>query len=203
MDTPQVNKQSISVDALGSLGFAPLEGSAVTPKTKDIFDMSSKVDQITGSNIDKALEQKKDNQPSGDNPPVEKPSNIDTRQLEGIADKLREQLVNTDTPSGDAPDDKQENLSKRAMVSYVKSRIEKGEFQPYNDYDDKKSKLTDYLNDMTIDQLGELIDDNRKSEKDVIKEGYQTEFYNSLPKHLQYVVRNLPDPTSSHSQYHR
>lgn len=204
----QVNK--ISTDTLVNMGFMTGGESAVTPKQSDFFDFEKPIDKINSINLADQLKtaaEKPVEEAKSDTSELAKPdkgAKPNMSNLESLADQLKGSILDQKSDEQESvegnegqqsaqPRSKEDKAAKNSMVTFLKSRIEKGEFQTWNDYDDSKQKLGEYLNGMTNEQLEELADTNYHQKEESIKETYKTEFFQSLPKHLQYVVRNLAD----------
>lgn len=212
-DQPQVTTTTIDVNALGSLGFAPTADAAVTPKTKDMFDFRTPTDKITGPSIAEALKNQKaadapdkqeqtpelgiDGKPKAITPDI----NLLNTLADGLQQDMKEAAANQDTPEGGAKPagdipvqgDKSDKAYKNAMVQYLKGKIEKGEFLPYEDFDESKEKITDYLNKFTNEDLEALAETNDRTRQEKFQDEYRNGFIQTLPEHLQWVVGNLID----------
>ena len=145
-----VTTNTVPFSALEVGGFMPSSSDVLTPKQKDIFgDFPSITDGLTGGDLNKELET------VATTTPVEvtaEPTKIDDveksapkagiDELQKLTNELTAEITKpvdtTTTP------DKEEITGKRAMVKYLKKKIEAGEFQAYDDFDDTKQKLSDY-----------------------------------------------------------
>lgn len=115
----------------------------------------------------------------------------------------------TDTSPNDAPiddifndvdntNDKKSNggrpkTEKSGLVEFFKKRIESKEMFAFDDYDEKKQSLDEYLGNLSekdIDELWEANIDNLKSE---IATQTPKEFFESLPQELQYAAKYVAD----------
>ncbi len=197
----QVSVKNIPVSTLMDMGMMSGSEDVLTPKSRDIFDTTKPIDRINAQELSKQLEQKADADTNTDESAEKpKPQGPNLKSLDDIGEGIHKTIIDNAREADTNPEEtapvittKEEKAAKNSLVSFLKGRIEKGDFQTYNDYDESKQKLGEYLNSMTNEELEELADSNYKTKEDSIKESYRNEFFTSLPKHLQYVVRNLAD----------
>lgn len=202
----QVSMKSVPVSTLADMGFMSGSSDPVTPKQRDIFDMSSPIDKIGATELTRQLEEKAKETETPENttqPEKPKVATPNLHSLESIADGIHKTITDaakeadeqntTETTTTQEPQSKEDKAAKNSLVSFIKGKIEKGDFQPYDDFDESKQKLNEYLNSMTNEQLEELADTNYKIRENKFQEEYKEGFFETLPKHLQYVVRNLAD----------
>ncbi len=77
---------------------------------------------------------------------------------------------------------------KDALNEYLKTKIEAGDFFTYDDFDEKKQTLEEYITKLPEKERYELLDMNIQKKA---KEGLETapkEFFESLPDKLQYAA---------------
>lgn len=210
MQSQNVTRNTIPLDALEGIGFLPNAEDVLTPKQKDMFaDFQDTFEQISGEAIKTETEKK----PAEEKPvattevaevtpdPAKKLQKPVASQVEELANDITKAV--TEQPAADAEieleqkkaEDKNEIKSKTGLVRYLKNKIESGTFQPYTDFDDTKHKLTEYLFAMTDDQLQELTDKNTEIREQKVRDDYQEEFYSSLPGHLSVVARAIVEGT--------
>jgi len=196
-----VTTNTVPFSALEVGGFMPSASDVLTPKQKDIFgDFPSITDGLSGGDLNKELETAATTEPVITNTEPAKTDDAElptpkggVNELEKLTNELTAEItkpVDTTTPP-----DKEEITGKRAMVKYLKKKIEAGEFQAYDDFDEGKQKLSDYLNNFNEEELESLIDTNRDTRETTVKEQYRQEFFQSLPGHLQFVARHLAEGT--------
>jgi hypothetical protein len=78
---------------------------------------------------------------------------------------------------------------KSALASYLKEKIEAGEFAAFEDWDEKKQSLDDYLLKQSEKSLHQMLDANWESKERDLLERTPQEFFESLPEELQYAAR--------------
>lgn len=93
----------------------------------------------------------------------------------------------------DTPEEGEENkggrpkVSKDAMISYLAEKISSGEFEAYEDYDEK-TPIHEYLSSLSDKDRNKLIDSNLEQRRNKDFESIRTEVLQSLPGSLQYAA---------------
>lgn len=77
---------------------------------------------------------------------------------------------------------------KSGLVSFLKKRIENNEMFAFDDYDEKKQSLDDYLGNLSEKDVEELWSANVDSIKNDVAANTPKEFFESLPEELQYAA---------------
>lgn len=198
-----VTHHDIPMDTLEGIGLLPNSDNVLTPKQKDMFaDFPQFSDGIGGEQIKKETEDKvkadaeKAAEAKTEEPKTEIPKPAAGDSLDTLADEISKTVNETIPDETETPEEtktKDEFTTKRALVNYIKKKIEAGTFLPYSDYDETKQKLPEYLNALPTDQLEELLDKNSDTIQNKVKEEYPQEFFNSLPGHLKYVANALAE----------
>lgn len=78
---------------------------------------------------------------------------------------------------------------KNALSSYLKEKIEAGEFSAFEDWDEKKQTLDEYLSKQPEKTLHQMLDANWESKERELLERTPVEFFEALPEELQYAAR--------------
>lgn len=78
---------------------------------------------------------------------------------------------------------------KNALAGYLKQKIEAGEFSAFEDWDEKKQTLDEYLSKQSEKTLQQLLDANWESKERELLERTPQEFFEALPEELQYAAR--------------
>jgi len=204
--------EQISLSILENIGLLPNGDSVVTPNQKDIFsDFSNPLNDISGDLLKKELNDKA-NQSKVEDKKKETVDKVDKKEegtedapkaaaaiptLDTIAEEASKLVTNKPAAeiAGQETADEKKLRIRTGTVNYLKNKIEKGEFQTYNDFDETKQTLEEYLEAMPEKDRQEMIDKNYEIRQEKFKEDYQSEFYNSLPGHLKFVVKHLVDGT--------
>ena len=183
----QTSVQQVDLDIDSWLG-APGADSIVTPdkpaeSKPNIF--SSKAPDL--SFLDKEDADKED----------EDPAKPDGASKGPVSRETMDELVN-DLDDEDQNDDKKSKggrpkTEKSGLVEFLKKRIESKEMFAFDDYDESKQSLDDYLGGLgekDIEELWQANVDNMKSE---VAANTPQEFFESLPDELQYAAKYVAD----------
>lgn len=103
-----------------------------------------------------------------------------------LSDVESDEDDNVTTTSGNGGRTK---TDKSALTSYLKSKIESKEFFPFDDWDEKKQTLDEYLASQPEKSLHDLLDLNWQEKEKAILEKTPVEFFESLPEEMQYAAR--------------
>lgn len=79
-------------------------------------------------------------------------------------------------------------VEKNALTSYLKEKIEGGQFSAFEDWDDKKQSLDDYLSKQPEKVLHQMLDANWKAKETELLTNAPKELFGALPQSLQYVA---------------
>lgn len=175
----QVNVQQVDLDLDSWLG-APGAESIVTPTatepTKTNIFSQGKPDM---SFLDKEITVEEDDIKDKE-PPVSRET----------VDKLVEEADNEDEPpaKGGRP-----RTEKSGLVEFLKKRIESKEMFAFDDYDETKQSLDDYLASLGEKDVEELWQANIDNLKNEVASKTPQEFFESLPEELQYAAKYVMD----------
>jgi hypothetical protein len=128
-----------------------------------------------------------------------KPVNLDFLDKDEDADDKEdadEALDGLDTTlkTGEEDDDEPKKkggrtkTDKSGLVSFLKKRIENNEMFAFDDYDETKQSLDDYLGNLSEKDVEELWTANVDSIKQDVAANTPKEFFESLPEELQYAA---------------
>ena len=78
---------------------------------------------------------------------------------------------------------------KNALAGYLKQKIEAGDFSAFEDWDEKKQTLDEYLSKQPEKVLHQMLDANWESKERDLLERTPKEFFEALPEELQYAAR--------------
>ena len=82
---------------------------------------------------------------------------------------------------------------KSGLVEFLKKRIESKEMFAFDDYDEKKQSLDDYLSTLGEKDVEELWKANIDNLKQEVAAQTPAEFFQSLPEELQYAAKYVAD----------
>ena len=77
---------------------------------------------------------------------------------------------------------------KSGLVNFLKKRIESKEMFAFDDYDETKQDLDDYLSSLSEKDVDELWEANISNMKQEVAAQTPAEFFDSLPEELQYAL---------------
>lgn len=192
----QTSVQQVDLDIDSWLG-APGADSIVTPTTNDklqeptnikpnIFSQSktdlSFLDDKEDDDNDSSDDEKKDD--SDDKKTV-----VTKEETDKLIDNL-DNLEDTDESKSKAGRPKTE---KSGLVSFIKKRIESKEMFAFDDYDETKQDLEDYLSGLSEKDIDELWQANIDNLKQDVASKTPKEFFEALPEELQYAAKYVMD----------
>jgi hypothetical protein len=184
----QTSVQQVDLDIDSWLG-APGADSIVTPdkpaETKpNIF--SAKGPDLSFLDKEEDDEEKKDDEA---NPNDDSKGQVSRETVDDIVNDLDDEDQNDDKKSkGGRP-----KTEKSGLVEFLKKRIESKEMFAFDDYDESKQSLDEYLGSLgekDIEELWQANVDNMKSE---VAAKTPQEFFESLPDELQYAAKYVAD----------
>ena len=82
---------------------------------------------------------------------------------------------------------------KSGLVEFLKKRIESNEMFAFDDYDENKQSLEDYLSSLGEKDVEELWKANIDNLKQEVASETPAEFFESLPEELQYAAKYVAD----------
>ena len=110
-------------------------------------------------------------------------------ELEEILDESEIPTFDDDAPKkGGRP-----KTEKSGLVEFLKKRIESNEMFAFDDYDETKQSLDDYLGGLAEKDVEELWQANVSNIKQEVASNTPAEFFESLPEELQYAARYVAD----------
>jgi hypothetical protein len=104
-----------------------------------------------------------------------------------VVDDEDEELEKTKTDRG------RPRTDKSGLVEFLKKRIESNELFAFDDYDEKKESLDDYLGKLGEKDIEDLWKANIDNIKQDVASNTPQEFFESLPEELQYAAKYVAD----------
>jgi len=180
----QTSVQEVDLDIDSWLG-APGADSIVTPTTAltkeeakpNFFSPSNKSD-LSFLDEPKATEEEKE---------------VSRETIEVLTDLDKDLLADE---NGDEPTKKavgRPKTEKSGLVEFLKKRIESNEMFAFDDYDEKKQSLDDYLTNLGEKDIEELWQANVSNLKQEVANQTPAQFFESLPEELQYAAKYVMD----------
>jgi hypothetical protein len=93
----------------------------------------------------------------------------------------------------DAEQKIEEQSSSTGLVSFFKKQIENQKMNVFDDFDESKETLDEYLNKLKPDELEALYEENLNSIRQEVEEKTPVEFFEMLPRELQYAAKYVSD----------
>jgi len=190
----QTSVQQVDLDIDSWLG-APGADSIVTPTTEDKKDQKPNIfsqGKFDTNFLDEDDDNADDDKDPADDKKVEDPA---------AAKDFIDDLVNVDDNDDQDGDDDQSTKSKggrpktekSGLVEFLKKRIESKEMFAFDDYDESKQSLEDYLSGLGEKDVEELWQANIDNLKQEVAAKTPQEFFESLPEELQYAAKYVAD----------
>ena len=117
------------------------------------------------------------------------------------ADELKEVLddIRIDVQDENENDSQEQSkggrpkTEKSGLVNFLKKRIESKEMFAFDDYDESKQSLDDYLGSLNEKDVDELWQANVSNIRQEVASNTPAEFFESLPEELQYAAKYVAD----------
>jgi len=186
----QTNVQQVDLDIDSWLG-APGADSIVTPAKEEkpsIF--SQKVQDFSFLDDEDNDDSTSKDETKDENGNVTRETKLVTKE---DTDSLLKELDEDDDSFESKSKGGRPKTEKSGLVEFLKKRIESKEMFAFDDYDEKKQTLDDYLSglgDKDVEELWQANVDNMKSE---VAAKTPQEFFQSLPDELQYAAKYVAD----------
>lgn len=129
-----------------------------------------------------------DGRPKEDEDEEEK--NVSRETVSDIIDELDDTVDDEKQPSNNTGRPK---TDKSGLVGFLKKRIESKEMFAFDDYDENKQSLEDYLSSLSEKDVDELWQANIDNLKNEVASKTPQEFFESLPEKLQYAAKYVLD----------
>ena len=165
---------------------APGADSIITPASTE----PAKPSMFSQDKTDLSFIDKKDDEPS------DEPIDGDGKKDEPIkVDELFNQLGDEPTDDEDQKPNKggRPKTEKSGLVDFFKKRIESKEMFAFDDFDESKQTLDDYLGTLGEKDYEELWQANIDNLKNEVASNTPQEFFESLPEELQVAAKYVAD----------
>jgi hypothetical protein len=188
----QTSVQQVDLDIDSWLG-APGADSIVTPTTEDKKDQKpnifsqGKFDSSFLDDVDSSDDDTEDK--DGDDVP-RGTKTVSKEETDSLLDNLDDEVDDESTSKGKGGRPKTE---KSGLVEFLKKRIESKEMFAFDDYDESKQSLEDYLGSLGEKDVEELWQANIDNLKQEVAAKTPQEFFESLPEELQYAAKYVAD----------
>jgi hypothetical protein len=191
----QTSVQQVDLDIDSWLG-APGAESIVTPDNNTKADSKPNIFSSKGTDLsfldkDEDDDNQGDDQDDNKNPDANKDTKgqVSRETMDDIVNDLDDEEQDPDKkPKGGRP-----KTEKSGLVEFLKKRIESKEMFAFDDYDESKQSLDDYLGSLAEKDIEELWQANIDNMKSEVAANTPKEFFESLPDELQYAAKYVAD----------
>ena len=192
--TVQTNVQQVDVDIDSWLG-APGAESIVTPTPAEAKKPEARPSIFSNKDVDLSFidqpDDKEDDAEAGktnveDN--KDKETSVSRETSTNVFDELDQEEQEEAKPKSGRP-----RTEKSGLVEFLKKRIESKEMFAFDDYDESKQSLDEYLSGLGEKDIEELWQANVDNLKQEVAAKTPKEFFESLPEELQYAAKYVMD----------
>ena len=186
----QTSVQQVDLDIDSLFAGAPGADSIVTP-TDAPTEIENNIFSKKQTNLDFLDEDEKVNSVGTFNSTtnkVEDNANIKADLEEILDESVVPNLEDTTKSKAGRP-----KTEKSGLVEFLKKRIESNEMFAFDDYDEKKQSLEEYLGALGEKDVEELWQANVNNLKQEVAANTPAEFFKSLPEELQYAAKYVAD----------
>ena len=117
----------------------------------------------------------------------------DKGEIKAVLDEILDEDI---VPEFDANEPKKggrPKTEKSGLIEFLKKRIESNEMFAFDDYDEKKESLEDYLGKLGEKDIEELWQANVTNLKQEVADKAPAQLFESLPEELQYAAKYVAD----------
>lgn len=176
----QTSVQQVDLDIDSWLG-SPTADNLITPPSGE----KTPPNIFSAGKVDLSI---LDGRPKEDEDEEEK--NVSRETVSDIIDELDDTVDDGKQPSNNTGRPK---TDKSGLVGFLKKRIESKEMFAFDDYDENKQSLEDYLSSLSEKDVDELWQANIDNLKNEVASKTPQEFFESLPEKLQYAAKYVLD----------
>jgi hypothetical protein len=190
----QTSVQQVDLDIDSWLG-APGADSIVTPTTNDKLQEPTNIKPniFSQDKTDLSFLDDKEEDDSSDDEKKDGDDDKKTVVTKEDTDKLISDLDNLEDTDESKSKAGRPKTEKSGLVSFIKKRIESKEMFAFDDYDETKQDLEDYLGSLSEKDIDELWQANIDNLKQDVAAKTPKEFFEALPEELQYAAKYVMD----------
>ena len=191
----QTSVQQVDLDIDSWLG-APGADSIVTPTATEAKKPEAKPNIFSKGDVDLSFidvpdtEEKK--QEDKEDPAAGK-KDTEVKVSHETAAKVFDELDQEEAEEESKSKGGRPRTEKSGLVEFLKKRIESKEMFAFDDYDESKQSLEDYLGGLGEKDIEELWQANIDNLKNEVAAKTPKEFFESLPEELQYAAKYVMD----------
>lgn len=197
----QTSVQQVDLDLDSMFAGAPGADSIITPASNEPTDVKPNIFSKKTSQLDFLDDDTKKKDDEDDASKTD--GSQDDKKIPTDDEALKDLLDEDVKPVGDDADDDKDAQSKSkggrpkteksGLVEFLKKRIESNEMFAFDDYDESKQSLEDYLAGLGEKDIEELWQANVDNMKNEVASKTPQEFFESLPDELQYAAKYVMD----------
>lgn len=183
----QTSVQQVDLDIDSLFSGAPGADSIVLPDTPPSKE-DAKPTVFSKKETDISFLDKSDDSKSSDN--------VSRETVDEVLSTVLDDEIKSDSDGIDGEADTKKGrpkTEKSALVSFLKKRIESNEMFAFDDYDESKQSLDDYLSTLGEKDVEELWQANLNNLKEEVASQTPREFFENLPEELQYAAKYVAD----------
>lgn len=180
----QTSVQQVDVDIDSWLG-TPGADSIITPTAEEAEDAKPNI--FSSRKQDLSFLDKGDDEEEG--------SEEKKEEAKQVIKELDKEFLNQPDDEEETPKSKGGRLrtEKSGLVEFLKKRIESNEMFAFDDYDETKESLDDYLGKLGEKDVEDLWKANIDNMKQEVASQTPQQFFESLPEELQYAAKYVAD----------
>jgi len=185
----QTSVQQVDVDIDNWLG-APGADSIVTPSTGEATELKPNIFTTKKQDLSFLDKEEEDEEDEG----KEKTEEEVKEKAKEVFKELDKEFLNEEEEEEKPRSDRgRPRTDKSGLVEFLKKRIESNEMFAFDDYDEKKESLDDYLTRLGEKDIEELWKANIDNLKQEVASQTPQQFFESLPEELQYAAKYVAD----------
>ncbi len=181
----QTSVQQVDVDIDSWLG-APGADSIVTP-----VEPEAKPNLFSKAQTDLSFLDKSDDNDDDDEENKKPLGKDEVKQV--LSQILDDDITDDEDDEVSKPKAGRPRTEKSGLVEFLKKRIESKEMFAFDDYDETKQSLDDYLTSLSEKDIDELWKANVDNLKQEVASQTPEQFFKSLPEELQYAAKYVAD----------
>jgi hypothetical protein len=196
----QTTVQTVDVDIDTLFAGAPGAESIVTPTADDKKEQPAKPSIFSAKPVDVSfLDEENTEDPENPDANKDKEGQVSRETVKDTLKSLDEDLK----PANENEEEELEDPSKKkggrpktdksGLVEFLKKRIESKEMFAFDDYDEEKQTLDEYLGGLGEKDIEDLWQANIDNIKQEVASKTPKEFFESLPEELQYAAKYVMD----------
>lgn len=182
--TSQTSVQEVDLDINDWIG-GPDAGSVISPDKPaptdakpSIFSTTQQDLSFLNDEIDEPAETDDENKPPA--------AAAGTGTVTETSDEILDDLTNTDPAATVKP-----KSTKDGVVNFFKKQVDAGKMFLFDDYDESKQTVDEYLGSLTQKDLDELYELNLQQHVNEQKQKAPKEFFDALPDEMQYAAQYI------------